>query len=354
MSMMTTNPFVSLESATNITGNNRSWDMGVKSGGLRKLSSIEVPDRFLNRLPFDITIMNTLINGDGLIKGQKFTIAAPKGSGKTTFLLAGLQSLTKANVGIRCAYISNEECVEQLAYSATRLNCLDVMADNMTDIDEIAELMKRLDVIVIDSVAGLTCSHIRSPQLRDEYALNTLCKAATSNECSVFFIQHFTKAGTAKGNSGWSHAVDTCINIYKMDPEEYGENVRLFEVEKNRFGSGAEIMLRMTKNGFDYDNPVSEKTSSDSTPGATGVYIKAKRADTQAILRVIRDHNTDGGAKLQDFGKLNIDMGRVERLLKELSGRGMIVQTGGGKGQSKESKRWLLGDTEDDDFGDEA
>jgi hypothetical protein len=129
--------------------------------------------------------------------------------------------------------------------------------------------------------------------------------------------------------------------------------VRLFEVDKNRFGSGAEVMLRMGKNGFDYENPVEEKSSND-TPGATGVYIKAKRAHTQAILREIRDHNTNGGAKLQDFGKLDIDMGRVERLLKELVSRGVVCAVGGGKGQSKDTKRWMLGDTEEEDFGDEA
>lgn len=345
-------PFVALAQPENTT--KRAWDMGMNSGGLRKLSSIEVPDRFIERMAFGIDVFNKLFNGDGLIAGQRITVAAPRGSGKTTFLLAGLQSLVTTNIGLKAAYISNEECVEQLAYTATRINCLDVPADNMTDIDQIAELMKSLDVIVLDSVAGLTCSHIRSPQLREEYALNTLCQAAQQNECTTIFIQHFTKDGKEKGNSGWGHAVDTCMSIYKMDAEEYGENVRLFEVDKNRFGSGAEIMLRMTKNGFDYDNPVSEKTSSDSTPGATGVYIKAKRADTLAILNVVRDHNTDGGAKLQDFGKLDIDMGRVERLLKELVSRGKLCQTGGGKGQTKESKRWLLGDTEDDDFGDEA
>jgi predicted ATP-dependent serine protease len=350
---MSNNPFVAAATATENT-TKRAWDMGMSSGGLRKLSNVKVPDRFLERMAFGIPVFNTLFNGDGLIGGQRITVAAPRGSGKTTFLLAGLQSLVKTNCGLKAAYISNEECVEQLAYTATRLNCLDVMADNMTDIDEIAELMKKLDVMVLDSVAGLTCSHIhRSPQLRDEYALNALCKSAQDNECTIFFIQHFTKDGKEKGNSGWGHAVDTCMSIYKMDSEEYGEGVRLFEVDKNRFGSGAEVMLRMGKNGFDYENPVEEKNTND-TPGATGVYIKAKRAHTQAILREIRDHNTNGGAKLQDFGKLDIDMGRVERLLKELVSRGVVCAVGGGKGQSKDTKRWMLGDTEEEDFGDEA
>ena len=341
---MSNNPFVAaLTPAENTTSTARAWNMGLKSGGLRPLSSIEISDRFLNRMVFDIPVMNSIMNGDGLVKGHRIEISAPRGGGKTTFLLAVLQSLAKSNHGVRCGYISNEECVEQLAYSATRLNCTDVMADNESDIDRIAEMMKKLDVIVIDSVAGLTCSHIRSPQLRDEYAMNTLCQAASANECTVFFVQHFTKDGKAKGNSGWGHAVDTTIAIYKMDAEDYGENVRLFDVDKNRMGAGCEIMLRMGKNGFDYDNPVSEKTASDATPGAIGVYVKAKKADTAAILKIIRDHNADGGASLSSFGKLDIDMGRVERLLKELVGRGSVAQTGGGKGQEKSSKRWHLG-----------
>lgn len=329
------------------------WDMGVKSSGLRSLRNIDVPERFFNRLSFDIPILNALFNGDGLIRGQRISISAPRGAGKTTFLLATLQSVSQMNSGIKCAYISNEECIEQLAFTATRLNCLNVMADNMTDIDEIAELMKGLDVIVIDSVAGLTCSHIRSPHMREEYAMNKLCQSAQEFECTVIFIHHFTKDGKAKGNSGWGHAVDTCMNIYKMDAEDYGEDVRLFDVDKNRFGSLAEVMLRMTKNGFDFENPVSEKTSPDATPGATGVYIKAKKEDTLAILKMVREHNNNGGASLVHFGTLDIDMGRVERLLKELDARGKVVCTGGGQGKPKSGKRWLLGDTEDDDFGDE-
>jgi hypothetical protein len=45
-------------------------------------------------------------------------------------------------------------------------------------------------------------------------------------------------------------------------------------------------------------------------------------------------------------------MGRVERLLKELGNRGKVCKTGGGKGQSKDTIRWFLGDTEESDFGD--
>jgi predicted ATP-dependent serine protease len=300
-------------------------------------------------MSFDIPIMNTMFNGDGLIAGQRITVAAPRGVGKTTFLLAALQSVSKANVGLRTAYISNEECVEQLAFTATRLGCTHVMADNMTDIDAIADLMKSLDIIVIDSVAGLTCSHIHSPHLREEYALNRLCQSAQTEECTVFFVQHFTKDGKEKGNSGWGHAVDTTMAIYKMDAEDYGDNVRMFEIEKNRFGSGCEVMLRMSKNGFDYENPVSEKSAND-TPGATGVYIKAKQKDSKALILKVKEKDNDGGAKLSDFGSLDIDMGRVERLLKELVSRGCLCQTGGGKGQTKESKRWHLGNIDDMDL----
>jgi predicted ATP-dependent serine protease len=352
--MTASNPFaktVPVDVAGKKKGN---WDMGVESKGLRRLGSIDVPTRFTERMSFGIDVIDALINGDGLVAGQKITVAAPRGSGKTTLLMGIMQKFVESNKGTKAAYISNEECVEQLAFTATRINCPDVLADNMTDIDEIAELMKELDLIVLDSTAGLTCKHIQGEHQKDAYALATLCKAAHDHECSIVFIQHFTKDGKEKGNSGWGHAVDTCIAIHKMDIEDYGENVRLIEVDKNRFGSGAEIMLRLTREGFDFSNPVEQKTGGNDGNTGGGVYVQAKIRDTRAIMNLIKSKNSNGGAKLQDFGDLSIDMGRVERLLKDLVNGGKIVATGGGKGQSKDTKRWHLGDTDDEDFDGEG
>lgn len=345
------NPFVA--SLVPSTQKSKDFDLGLGAGGLRKLRDVEVPEYFYNRYSFNKPILNSLINGDGLMKSQVISVASPRGGGKSTFLMSALQSLTEANPGLKCAYFSNEECIEQLAFTATRIGALDVMADNVSDIDTIAEHMKALNVLVIDSFPGLSHDEMTAPALVERYAINTLIKTAKTTGCSLFVIMHYTKSGMEAGSKNLYHAVDTCISISKLDSEDYGENCRMIEVTKNRFGSASEVILRMTKNGFDFNDPVSEKNTNDA-PGATGVYIKAKKNDTMAIMRVIRDQDATGGAKLADFGKLDIDMGRVERLLKELCSRGVAVQSGGGKGQSKDSKRWHLGDVDEDFFDEET
>jgi hypothetical protein len=239
--------------------------------------------------------------------------------------------------------------VEQLAYTARRIGIKHVAADNMTDIDAIAELMKSVQFMVIDSVAGLTCKEFNQEHLVSAYALATLCQAAEKTGCTTFFIHHCTKDGREAGSSKWGHAVDTVILVSKMDTEEYGDGVREFFVDKNRFGGGGSTLLRLGNTGFDLNTivePLSKPVDN------SGVYATARKNDTDSILRIISTMTVAGGAKMSDFNDLNIDMGRVERLLKELVSSGRVTQIGGGKGQSKESKRWLFPRVQiDDDSG---
>jgi predicted ATP-dependent serine protease len=321
----------------NATENLSSWDMGTKSGGLRAIDEIEIPERFFNRLKFSVPALKSLFD-EGLIAGQRITVSAEKGSGKTTFLLTLLMDVVMVN-HIKGVYISNEECVEQLAFTAKRLGIKGIMVDNMTDIDDIACMIReqKLKVVVLDSVAGLTCKQFHSDKLMQEYALCTLSKVSQECECVICFIQHYTKSGVAKGSSGWSHAVDTCILIHKMD-DEVGAGVRHFEVDKNRFGGGKGGMYRLTDKGFDFENPVAPPADKKDESS----YAAAKKQDTSRIMATISNMSLIGGAKLSDFIDLGIDMGRVERLLKELTSSSTVQQFGGGKGQPKDSKRWRI------------
>jgi predicted ATP-dependent serine protease len=324
----------------------QGFDLGLQSIGLRKLSEVEIPDYFYNRMAFDNEVLNSIFNGDGLIKGQTLTLAATKGSGKTTLLMTAMQSLINANPRLRCGYVSNEEVVHQLAYTAKRINANDVMADNQSDIDMIARMMNDLDVIVIDSIAGLSKPDTRSSALIEEYACKTLVKAAKQTGCTTCFICHFTKAGSAAGSKNWFHAVDTCILISKLDPEEYGENCRLIEVDKNRFGAATEVVLRMTPNGFDLSNPVEKKIEQDTDSRAV-----QKKQDCQAIMKVIRDSGSQGATYL-NLDTTGIDLNRIERLLKELKSKGKVTSQGTGKGSDRANHRYLLGTTTPSDFAD--
>jgi len=332
----------------------RGFDTGVVSGGLKKLGDVQIPKKFFDRISCGIEVMDSLINGDGIIRGQRITCAAPRGSGKTTFWLQYLQAIVTHNSGIRCAYLSNEEHITQLAYTAQRLGTTDVVADNMTDLDSIAAMMEHFDIIVIDSVAGLQHPDVNSDHIMEKMACDVLNKAAQKHDCAIIYIQHMTKAGDEKGGSHWGHAVDTCIRFDKLDVEEYGENCRMISVEKNRFGSQAEVILKLTREGFDFNAPIENRTQGNDCNKGQNVYLTNKLRDNKALMIRIKEKNSAGGAKIQDFGDLGIDMGRVERLLKDLGSRGRIVKIGGGQGNSKDSIRYLLGDTTPEDFGESS
>ena len=177
-----------------------------------------------------------------------------------------------------------------------------------------------------------------------------LNQAAQENECAVVYIMHFTKDGSERGSANWGHAVDLTMRFDKLDIQEYGENCRQITVDKNRLGAQAEVILKLTREGFDFTAPLENHTQGNDCNKGQGIYINRKLQDNKAIMIRIREKSASG-AKLQDFGDLDIDMGRIERLLKELANRGKVARTGGGKGQSKDTIRYFLGDTEPSDFG---
>lgn len=297
-----------------------NMSMGLESQGLRKLSNVKIPDYFWDRISTKVPIINEFLNGDGLVMSQCITLSSSRGSGKTTLLLQTMQALIEANQGFKAAYLSGEEMVEQLAFNAQRYNAMDVVADNVTDVDAIANIISKHQMVVIDSVSAMTHPEFRGQRL-EEYACNTLVKAAKAHKTIVVFIQHFTKNGQEKGGTLWGHAVDTVLKLHKMDIEEYGENVRMIEVEKNRFGSCTELMLRMTKEGFDFENPLSSRAA--EAKGGNRAINKVN--EMKKIMTIVK---AKGNASMADFKDVCDDMGRIERLVKELEKASRIVKIG--------------------------
>lgn len=354
--MNPTSPFTSeTDAATGLVVPKKGFDVVIDNETIQKLSEITIPEYFYNRYSFGVEVMDALINGDGIMKTQVITVASPRGAGKTTLLMAMLQQLVTHNNKLKCTYISNEECIQQLAYTAQRIGATDIEASNAKDLDRIVELIrtKSLDVVVIDSLPGVTHSSISAPKALESHVTNTLIRTAKETGCTIFLVMHYTKAGVEAGSKNIYHAVDTCISIDKLDIEEYGENCRLISVTKNRFGSQAEVILKMTREGFDFNAPIENHTSGNDCNKSQGIYIQNKIRDNQIILKTIREKGKMGGCKIQDFADIGVDISRVERLLKELENRGKVSVTGGGKGNSKDSKRWHLGDVMSKDFGED-
>jgi predicted ATP-dependent serine protease len=234
----------------------------------------------------------------------------------------------------KCLYLSGEEYVEQLAFTAARINTPLVLADNITDIDEIASLTKEYDIIVIDSLASLSHPKMKG-NAKDEYAVNTLYRSAHKNDCVVVIILHMTKDGKAKGNSALEHTVDTCIKLYNVDSEDYGElNCKAFCVDKNRFGQTKDTIFRMSAKGWDFTNPIKEDVSNDKKD-SKGTGMDPRKVRRMQELKAICEAmlKKQSAFRLADLMKVVEDVedyDRYTRRLKELEKMGVVVKRGRG------------------------
>jgi predicted ATP-dependent serine protease len=301
-------------------------NLGLNSVGPRKLGSVEIPARYFSRFGTGISTIDNMFGEGGMIPGQVITVAAMRGSGKTTAFMQILQGVAVNCPDKKCLYLSGEEYVEQLAFMAKRLGTTDVYADNVSDVDKIVELTKTYDVIVIDSIASLTAGDMQSQNAIQNYAVNTLCRAAKDNECVVVFILHMTKQGVAKGNSSLEHTVDTCIKIYNVDSEDYGElNAKAFCVDKNRFGMTKDLVVRMTSKGWDFANPIKEDYDKDkSRSEARSDKIQNEMEKILALKRF----------QLKDLNTISTDLkvlARLARRVNDLVKTGAIKKVGRGE-----------------------
>jgi len=142
-----------------------------------------------------------MFGGNGFLPGMTFTLAAAPGTGKTSMLLQILELLERN--GKRTAYISGEENIEQLAFTAKRLNVNHVPLANITDIDDLcaAIVEQECDFVVIDSLPAITAKKDMNKREAEEYITTKLIQTAKQNEIVIGTILHFTKTGQYKGST---------------------------------------------------------------------------------------------------------------------------------------------------------
>ena len=215
-----------------------------------EVKNIQVPSIFNRRVKTGVEMVDEYF-GQGLLPGQSFTLTARAGCGKTTFTLQMLEAMAKQ--GYKVGIASCEESIYQLAYTANRLNLTEVEIANMSDVDDIAEAMKDYDIMIVDAFQGLTTKENLNFKTREKYCIETLTKAAKKHECICGIICHLTKMGVIKGGTIVPHAVD--MNI-KIEPDEEENDLRVFSIEKNRFGSSNEMRVYMGQTGFDFGRRV--------------------------------------------------------------------------------------------------
>ncbi len=302
-------------------------DLQFNSTRLTKVKDIKVPDIFNRRLKTGIEKIDSLFD-QGILPGSASTLTAQAGCGKTTFMLQLLEGLTVN--GYSVGYFSGEESIYQLAYTAKRVNATNVPVANCTDIDQIKQMMRDLDVIVIDSFQALTSEIKMNSRQLEKHAVQTLTRHAKVTECAVIFIMHLTKSGDLKGGTIVPHTVDVNIKIDRIADAD-DEAARVVSFDKNRFGPLNELECMIERAGFNFQ---SEVVRTDDTNNKVASKRSRKSADYDQIVELM----SDGAVDIKQIATLmDGDPSRAYTRLRDLCTCGRVEKTGRG-----DTARWSL------------
>ena len=292
-------------------------NLGIRETTLTKVKNIKIPEIFNRRMKTGIRKIDSLFD-EGILPGSAFTLTAPAGGGKTTLMLQILNGLVKN--GYKVGYFSGEESIYQLAYTAKRVGATEVEIANETDIDTIAEQMKELDLIIVDSFQALTSTTKMNSRQLEKHAVQHLTKMAKQTECVVGFVMHLTKSGDLKGGTIVPHTVDANLKI-EMVPNA-DEGARAIYFEKNRFGPLNELECIIQRNGYDFNAKV---VKDDEGTVKKAPSKKARKADDMETIAKMRKITLPTVAK-----KLDGNVQRAQYLLRELVILGKLTKEGRG------------------------
>jgi predicted ATP-dependent serine protease len=264
----------------------------MKQNKFIRVEDVIIPDSFYQRYKTGIETLDFFF-GEGILPGSSMTLTAKAGTGKTQFCLQLLEALSKN--GYAVAYASNEESIEQIAFTAKRLKVKDVPVGNIDYYTELITLMNSVDIIVIDSFSVMQANQ-NGEKISEKEITNKLVKAAKESNCVIIFIMHLTKDGKMKGSTYVPHKVDANICI---ESEEDGDpTIRRIFFNKNRFGPPADITVKMTSNGFNFTQVLSEGTAEKSSKKrknklseATAKIMTMTEPPTLTIERVMKELN---------------------------------------------------------------
>jgi predicted ATP-dependent serine protease len=307
-------------------------NLGWQSNGPRKLGQVSIPDEYYNRIYTGIDPIDNLFNG--MIPGQVFLLGAGRGTGKTTFLMQVSQAVAdKYGDSVKPLYLSNEEDVTQLAFTAERINAQGIDADNVSFVEDVVKYMRNYRFIVIDSLAGLlTRDETVNRSDVEVHCLQQIYRAAKEYKTTVFAIQHMAKGGkVALGKSAVEHTADAVVKMFNLDPEDFPRGKKIV-VEKNRGGSCGELWIKMEKSGFDFANPIDDKTGNDKDARPQGGQRAEKAAaEMTNLVEFLKQRGTIKEIDLVGWNKLPSDptaLDRHSRLLKKMVKFGKVCKIG--------------------------
>ena len=262
--------------------------------------------------------------GGGLVAGASVLLAGEPGIGKSTLLLQTTGALA-AN-GLRCAYVSGEEGIEQIRLRATRLGFSDApvhlaaatsVRDILTSLDNAAPP----DIIVVDSIQTMYLDTLDSApgtvtQVRG--AAQELIRYAKRSGSVLLVVGHVTKDGQIAGPRVLEHMVDAVLYF----EGERGHQFRIVRAVKNRFGPTDEIgVFEMTGAGLtQVPNPSTLFLNPERGP-VPGAAVFAGIEGTRPVLVEIQALVAPGSPGSPRRTVVGWDSGRLAMVLAVLEAR---------------------------------
>lgn len=279
-------------------------------------SSADVPRRKSGIEEFD------RVTGGGLVPGSAILIGGDPGIGKSTLLLQVTALLSK---GLRCAYVSGEEAIDQVRMRAKRLGHSEapVALAAATNVRDIIETMDRekLDVIVIDSIQTMYLDNLDSApgtvaQVRA--AAQELIRMAKKRGTVLLLVGHVTKEGQIAGPRVLEHMVDTVLYF----EGDRGHTFRILRAVKNRFGPTDEIgVFEMAEAGLaEVENP-SALFLSQRQEEISGSAVFAGMEGTRPVLVEIQALVAPSPLGTPRRAVIGWDSGRLSMVLAVLEAR---------------------------------
>jgi len=263
--------------------------------------------------------------GGGFVSGSAILMSGPPGIGKSTLLMQASDSCSKQ--GMKVAYISGEEAVDQIRLRAQRMGCSDanVSLAHENSIRDILTTMRtiRPDLLIIDSIQTMRCEGIDgSPggMAQVKASGQALIQYAKATGCAIIIVGHVNKSDSVAGPKHLEHMVDAYIQFEGDRSQQF----RMLRALKNRFGSTDEIgMFQMAEKGLEEVPDPSSLFLVDRAGNPSGACILPTIEGGRTILveiqaLVVRRDSEGGSPKRAAVGW---DRNRLEVILALLEAR---------------------------------
>ncbi|WP_343559693.1 DNA repair protein RadA [Kiloniella sp. b19] len=270
--------------------------------------------------------------GGGLVPGSAVLIGGDPGIGKSTLLTQILAALSRQS-GVRCAYISGEEAVDQVRLRAKRLGLKgdDFELASATSVRDISSTLDQVDgprVVVIDSIQTMFVDSLDSApgtvsQVRA--SSHELINLAKARGFCLLLVGHVTKEGVIAGPKVLEHMVDTVLTF----EGERGHHFRILRAVKNRFGPTDEIgVFEMSEQGLEEVANPSALFLAERRGNVSGAAVFAGLEGSRPVLVEIQALVSPSQQANPRRAVVGWDSGRLAMILAVLEARCGLVLAG--------------------------